>query len=101
MGKPIIVNAVWGENVDSGVLQAVIDDNLPAGDPAVTVVKTSSSSFAVTDYVQGETKVLEGLRTLVLDSVGEDIRYRYNASHVSTLQWFDPQRSRATVDGTI
>lgn len=83
------------------VLQAVIDDNLPVGDPAVTVVKTSSSNFAVTDYIQGETKVMEGLTTLVLDSVGEDIRYRYNASHVSTLQWIDPDRSRVTIDGTF
>lgn len=83
------------------VLQAVIDDNLPAGDPAVTVVKQSSSSFAVTGFRTGDTKVLEALNTLVLDSVGEDIRYRFNSSHVSTLQWFDPDRDRVTVDATF
>lgn len=83
------------------VLQAVIDDWLPAGDPAVTVVKQSSSNFAVTKWTQGETKVMEALQTLVLDSVGEDIRYRFDASHVSTLQWFDPDRSRVTVDATF
>jgi hypothetical protein len=83
------------------VLQSVIDDNLPAADPAVTVVKTSSSSFAVTAWKQGDTKVMEALQTLVLDSVGEDIRYRFNAAHASTLQWFDPDRSRVTVDATF
>jgi hypothetical protein len=83
------------------VLQDVIDDNLPSGDPAVTLVKTSSSSFAVTAWKQGETKVMEALQTLVLDSVGEDLRYRFNAAHVSTLQWFDPQRTRTAVDATF
>jgi len=83
------------------VLQAVINDNIPAGDPAVTVVKASSSGYAVTEWAQGETKVMDALQTIVLDSTGEDIRYRYDANHVSQLTWFDPNRSRVTVDGTI
>lgn len=83
------------------VIQAVIDDNLPPGDPPVLLFKQSTSGFAVTDYVQGETKVMEALQTLVLDSVGEDIRYRYDAAHDSLLTWFNPDRSRVTVDATI
>jgi hypothetical protein len=83
------------------VLQAVVDDNTPMSEPAVTVVKESSSSFAVTSYTQDEAKVLAALIGLVLDSVGEDIRYRFDASHDSQLMWFDPDRTRVTVDATI
>jgi hypothetical protein len=83
------------------VLQAILDDNIPTGEPAVTLLKSSSSGFAVTAYDQEETKVLEGLTKLVLDSVGEDLRYRYDSSHVSQLTWFDPDRSRVTTDATI
>lgn len=83
------------------VLQSVVNDNLPSGDPAVTVVKQSPSTFLVTTWNQGATKVMEALRTLVLDSVGEDIRYRFNSSHNSTLQWFDPDRTRVSVDATF
>lgn len=83
------------------VLQSVINDNIPAGEPAVTLVKESSSSFGVTGWKQGETKLLESLVTLVLDSTGEDVRYRFDASHVSQLMWFDPDRDRVTVDATF
>jgi hypothetical protein len=83
------------------VLQAIVDDNLPSGEPEVTVVKDSSSGFAVTAYAQGATKVLEGLIKIVLDSTGEDIRYRFDADHDYELTWFDPDRSRETVDQTV
>lgn len=83
------------------VLQAVINGNIPVGEPAVALVKQSASSFGVTDYRQGDTKLLEGLITLVLDSTGEDIRYRFDAAHVSQLMWFNPDRSRVTVDATF
>ena len=83
------------------VLQAVITANIPVGEPAVTLVKQSSSSFGVTGWKQGDTKLLEGLITLVLDSTGEDIRYRFDASHVSQLMWFNPDRGRVTVDATF
>ena len=82
------------------VLQEVIDDNIPVGEPAVALFKQSSSLFGVKSYRQGETKLLEGLITLVLDSTGEDIRYRYDAAHVSKLTWFNPDRARVTVDAT-
>lgn len=83
------------------VIQAVLDANLPAGEPAVTLSKQSASTFDVTDWEQGDTKVLDALTTLVLDSTGEDIRYRYDAAHVSRLTWFNPDRSRVTVDATF
>ena len=83
------------------VLQNVLDAQIPSGEPAVTVVKSSGSSFAVTTWNQGATKTLEALRTLVLDSVGEDLRYRYDSSHISQLMWFDPDRTRVTVDATF
>jgi hypothetical protein len=83
------------------VLQQVIDTNLPAGEPAVPVYKQSTSNFAVTEWEQGDTKVMEGLSTLVLDSTGEDIRYRYDAAHASRLTWFNPDRARVTVDATF
>jgi hypothetical protein len=83
------------------VLQNVLNANIPAGEPAVTVVKQSTSNFAVTDWAQGDTKVLDALSTLVLDSTGEDIRYRYDAAHVSQLMWFNPDRTRTTVDATF
>lgn len=83
------------------VLQNIINDNLPVGDPAVTVVKESSSTFAVTDYTQTQAKVLAALTQLVLDSTGEDFRYRYDASHVSQPMWYNPDRTRVTVDQTF
>lgn len=83
------------------VLQNVLTANIPTGEPAVTLYKQSSSSFAVTDWKQGDTKVLEALSTLVLDSTGEDIRYRYDAAHASRLTWFNPDRTRVTVDATF
>lgn len=83
------------------VLQNVINANVPVGEPAVTLYKQSSSTFAVTDWKQGDTKVMEALSTLVLDSTGEDIRYRYDASHLSRLTWFNPDRTRVTVDATF
>jgi hypothetical protein len=83
------------------VLQAMTDDNIPVGEPAVAIVKHSPSNFGVTDYRQGETKLLEALINIVLDSVGEDIRYRYDESHVSQLMWFDPDRNRSSVDATF
>lgn len=83
------------------VLQNVINANIPVGEPAVTLYKQSSSAFAVTDWKQGDTKVMEALSTLVLDSTGEDIRYRYDAAHASRLTWFNPDRTRVTVDATF
>jgi hypothetical protein len=83
------------------VLQNVINANLPSADPAVTVIKESASNFAVTSWKQGETKVLDALTTLVLNSVGEDFRYRFDASHVSQPMWFNPDRTRVTVDATF
>jgi hypothetical protein len=83
------------------VIQNVLNANIPAGEPAVTLYKQSSSSFAVTEWEQGDTKVLDAMNTLVLDSTGEDIRYRYDAAHVSRLTWFNPDRSRVTVDATF
>jgi hypothetical protein len=83
------------------VIQNVLNANIPAGEPAVTLNKQSTSNFDVTDWQQGDTKVLDALNTLVLDSTGEDIRYRYDAAHVSRLIWFNPDRSRVTVDATF
>jgi hypothetical protein len=83
------------------VLQNILTANIPVGEPAVTLLKQSTSLFAVTDWKQGDTKVLEALSTLVLDSTGEDIRYRYDATHVSRLTWFNPNRTRVTVDATF
>lgn len=83
------------------VLQRVIDDNIPASEPAVSLYKQSTNSFAVTEWAQGDTKLMEGLSTLVLDSTGEDIRYRYDAAHASRLTWFNPDRTRVTVDATF
>ena len=83
------------------VVQAIINANIPVGEPAVTLVKQSTSNFAVTGYKQGATKLLEGIQTIVLDSTGEDVRYRFDASHVSQLMWFNPDRSRVTVDATF
>lgn len=83
------------------VLQEILNDKIPSGEPAVTLVKSSSSQFAVVNQKVGEEKVLSVLTNLVLDSVGEDLRYRYNSSHVSALTWFDPDRGRATIDQTL
>jgi len=84
------------------VLQSIVNDNIPAGEPAVTLYKQSSSTFAVTPlYTQGQDKLLTPLVNLVLDTTGEDLRYRYDASHVSRLTWFNPDRTRSTVDGTF
>jgi hypothetical protein len=83
------------------VLQNVITANIPVGEPAVTLFKQSTSNFAVTNWAQGDTKLLDALSTLVLDSTGEDIRYRYDAAHVSRLTWFNPDRARVTVDATF
>lgn len=83
------------------VLQSVLDNNVPSGEPTVTLVKESSSSFAVLPFKQPAVKVMEALTAFVLDSTGEDIRYRYDASHVSQLMWFNPDRSRITVDATF
>lgn len=83
------------------VMQNIITANIPAGEPAVTLYKQSTSSFLVTDWQQGDTKLMEALTTLVLDSVGEDIRYRFDAAHASRLTWFNPDRARTTVDATF
>lgn len=83
------------------VLQAILDDHIPGTEPSVTLVKESSSDFAVTAFELEENKVLEEMTKIVLDSVGEDLRYRYDASHVSQLTWFNPDRSRSSVDATI
>lgn len=84
------------------VLQSIIDDNIPSGEPAVTLYKQSSSTFAVTPkYTQTQDKLLPPLVNIVLDTTGEDLRYRYDASHVSRLTWFNPDRSRSSVDATF
>ena len=83
------------------VVQNILNANIPAGEPAVTLVKESASNFAVTAWKQGQTKLLDALTTIVLDSTGEDLRYRFDASHVSQLMWFNPDRSRVTVDATF
>lgn len=83
------------------VIQNVLNANIPTGEPAVTLYKQSASVFLVTDWKQGDTKVLDALNTLVLDSTGEDIRYRYDAAHASRLTWFNPDRTRVTVDATF
>lgn len=84
------------------VLQAIIDDNIPAGEPAVTLYKESASTFAVTPkYTQQQDKLLLPLVNIVLDTTGEDLRYRYDASHASRLTWFNPDRNRTSVDATF
>lgn len=83
------------------VIQNVLNATIPSGDPAVTLLKTSASTFAVTNYVQPQQKLMEAVSGLVLDNTGEDCRYRFDASHVSQLTWFNPDRSRSTVDATI
>lgn len=83
------------------VIQNIINANIPSGEPAVTLLKQSASVFAVTHWLQGDTKLLEALTTIVRDSTGEDIRYRYDATHASRLTWFNPDRNRTTVDATF
>lgn len=83
------------------VVQNILNTNIPSDEPAVTLYKQSASAFAVTSWRQGDTKVLEALTTIVLDSTGEDVRYRYDAAHASRLTWFNPDRTRATVDATF
>lgn len=65
-----------------------------------TLYTPVSPNFLVTDYKQGRVKVLEGLRTLA-ESIGYDVRFRYDSSHVLRLTFLDPQRNRATVDDTF
>jgi hypothetical protein len=66
-----------------------------------TVYKTSTKSFAVTNWQPGRPKVLEGLRALALNTTADDVRFRYDASHVSRLTITDPQRDRTTIDATF
>jgi hypothetical protein len=83
------------------VIQSAIDDTIPVGEPAVTLTKQSASSFAVTNWILDEGSLLGSLGALVLDTVGEDLRYRYDAAHAAKLTWFNPDRTRVTVDATF
>lgn len=74
------------EDVLNAVIAGTVDPAYP-----VTVVKASASLFAKYTYKQDAVKVMEALQSLVLDNLGEDIRYRFDASHVSQLTWFDPR----------
>jgi hypothetical protein len=66
-----------------------------------TLYKNTTNNFAVTNWRQGRTKVLEGIRKVALDSTGDDVRFRYDASHAYRLTLYDPDRTRSTVDATL
>jgi hypothetical protein len=83
------------------VLQQIVTDNPDGSGIPVTVYTPTSPGFNVTDLTVGRPKVLEAVRATALDSTAWDVRYRYDASHVSRLTLFNPDRTRSSVDTTI
>jgi hypothetical protein len=82
------------------VIQNIVDAT-PSGKGTPGLYTPVSPGFLVTAWAQGRVKVLEAIRDIALQSTGWDVRFRYDASHVSRLTLLDPQRDRTTVDATI
>jgi hypothetical protein len=73
----------------------------PSGMGTPTLYTPTSPGYLVTSWAQGRTKVMDAIRSVALQSTGWDVRYRYDASHVSRLTLTNPDRTRVTVDTTI
>jgi hypothetical protein len=73
----------------------------PSGKGIPTLYTPTSPGYLVTSWAQGRVKVLDAIRSVALQSTGWDVRFRYDASHVSRLTLFNPDRTRVTVDATI
>jgi hypothetical protein len=82
------------------VIQNIVDAT-PSGKGTPGLYTPVSPSFLITTWAQGRVKVLEAIRDIALQSTGWDVRFRYDASHVSRLTLLDPQRDRTSVDATI
>lgn len=80
------------------VMQQIINDNAVKG--GATVVTPVSPGFYLTPFTQSRVTVSSALNTLALQ-IGWDIRYRYNASNVSVLNFMEPPRTSTTSDFTI
>ena len=76
-------------------------DATPSGKGTPGLYTPVSPGFMVTNKEQGRVKVLDAVRSFALETTGWDVRFRYDASHVSRLTLLDPQRDRTTVDATI
>lgn len=94
----------YGTTPTGTALQTVIQNILnawPSGKGIPTLYTPTSPGYLVTSWAQGRSKVLDAIRSVTLQSTGWDVRFRYDASHVSRLTLFNPDRTRVTVDATI
>lgn len=80
-------------------IQAIIDA-YPSGIIAPTLYTPTSPLYFLYEDTVDPVKVLDAVRALALN-IGWDVRYRYDAAHVSRLTLLDPDRTRTTVDGSI
>lgn len=80
------------------VMQQIIDDNSVKG--GATIVTPSSPGFMVTPFTQQRVTVSSADNTLALQ-IGWDLRYRYNATNVSELQFIEPPRTKTISDYSI
>jgi hypothetical protein len=91
-------NLNGGYNVQA-VMQNMLDDWLGAG--AVTLYTPTSPGWAITQYLQSRTSLLEALRTLALQ-IGWDIRYKWRAGTSQfELTLAGPDRAKASPDRTF
>jgi hypothetical protein len=81
------------------VMQAILDDNPLATGPVSLVVRgpVGWPDWDIREYEQQRVKVLEALQTLA-EQAGGTVRYLYDASGVSRLTLFRPDRDKVTSD---
>lgn len=80
------------------VMRNILDDNSFS---AVTLSVPSASTWAIKQYKQDRTSVLEALRNLALQ-IGWDVRYKWNTgASEHRLTFFQPDRAKATTDRTF
>jgi hypothetical protein len=103
MDAQIETELVYGsdDGVDVEVVQqAILDDTLGG---TVTLHTPVSPSFAITTYRQSVGGLLETLRTIALQNLGWDVRYR--PDHDDASEWkltlYEPDRANVTPDWTF
>lgn len=66
----------------------------------VLLVTPVSPGWMIRKYTQARVPLFEAMRALA-QQIGWDIRYRWNASGVSELQFYEPDRAKVVPDDTL
>jgi hypothetical protein len=102
-------SAAWdhvGSTSSSGnpveqVMQNIMDDNRGIGDAAVTLYTPTTPAWAIKEFQQQRTQVLDAIRALA-QQIGWDVRPKWRTGTAQfELTFYQPSRSSPSVDFTF